>query len=97
MARTRSTVTVLDAVKMHHAVDAARSKNPLRAPTRAHNPQGEYIMAQGGKINPTPNPSRAHIYPQLDGGYTRDTYYNWTLICFAWFAGFITCYLWLTN
>jgi len=54
-------------------------------------------MAHGGKVNPTPNPSRAHIYPQLDGGYTRDTYYNWTLICFAWFSGFITCYLILTN
>jgi hypothetical protein len=54
-------------------------------------------MAHGGKVNPTPNPSRAHIYPPLDGPHTRDTYYNWTLICFAWFAGFMTCYLWLTS
>jgi hypothetical protein len=43
------------------------------------------------------NPSRAHIYPSLDGPHMRDTYYDWVMICFTWLAGFITCYLWLTN
>ena len=43
------------------------------------------------------NPSRAHIYPSLDGPHTREhDPYGWTLICFAWIAGFMTCYLWLT-
>lgn len=43
------------------------------------------------------SPSRAHIYPSLDGPHTRDTYYDWPLVCFTWLAGFITCYLFLTN
>jgi hypothetical protein len=54
-------------------------------------------MAHGGKVNPTPNPSRAHIYPPLDGPHTREhAPYDWVMICFAWVAGFMTCYLWLT-
>ena len=53
-------------------------------------------MAHGGKVNPTPNPSRAHIYPPLDGPHTRDNPYDWVMVCFAFFSGFVTCYLWLT-
>jgi len=52
------------------------------------------VIAQPHNIDN--NPSRAHIYPSLDGPHTHDNPYDWVMICFAWFAGFITCYLWLT-
>jgi hypothetical protein len=89
MAQKPSTVIHVDAAKMRHAVDAAQF-NPTTRP-RAHNPERTVTMQHDN------NPSRAHIYPPLDSPHTRDTYYDWVMICFAWVAGFITCYLWLTN
>jgi len=29
--------------------------------------------------------------------HTHNNPYDWVMICFTWFAGFITCYLWLTS
>jgi hypothetical protein len=40
-------------------------------------------------------PIRAHVPPLLDGPHTHASE-GWFLICLAWFAGFITCYLLMT-
>jgi hypothetical protein len=52
-------------------------------------------MAQGGKVKTTPNPPRAYVPPLLDGPHAPPRA-DWFLICLAWFAGFITCYLVMT-
>lgn len=46
--------------------------------------------------NPTKTPIRADVPPLLDGPYKNDNMEEWFLICLAWFAGFITCYIFMT-
>ena len=52
-------------------------------------------MAHGGKVNTTPKHPRAHVPPLLDGPHAPPRE-DWFLICLAWFAGYVVCYIVMT-